>query len=335
MPRRRYLAVSATFAAVTTLAACGGSDSDGGGDATAAATKESAKLCLHQTSSAPTGVAVVEGYEKVIDASGRDYTVEVKNSEGDAAAIQAITEQFLKSGCDIITPTGSQIALGYVKREKDVPIVFGSVSAPYKLGIVDSETDPGRNVTGIGTPIPIAQELDLLKQIMPDVKKVGMIYGAADLSGQLSAEMGQEHYGEIGVEGKQIGVANSSEIRDAAQSLVKNGVEALQVGCDSISAQGISAMIKVGAAADVPVFGCSDIGMDEGKLFAGGYRYDEVGEETAKLALKVLDGEDPGSIPVTDHPIAGFYLNEGTAKKLGLEFPEDVIAQSPGITKAG
>jgi putative ABC transport system substrate-binding protein len=338
MDRRPCVATLVAMVAAAGVAVGCGDSSDGSGSAASASTNSSGavtgKLCVHQTSSAPTGVAVVDGIKQEVADSGDDLKIEVKNSEGDAAAIQAITEQFLRAGCSVIIPTGSQIAAGYVKREKDTPIVFGSVSAPYKLHVVDSPTEPGRNVTGIGTPIPIEAELDLLKQIMPGIKRVGMIYGASDLSGQLSAELGKAHYSKIGVTGDQVGVSNSAEITDAAQSLVNKGVEAIQVGCDSISAQGIAAMIKVADAAKIPVFGCSDLNLDDGKLFAGGYRYDDVGVATAKLAIEVLKGKDPGSIPVKDFPIAGFFVNEATAKRLGLTIPPAVVAKSPRVVPA-
>lgn len=316
----RFRGAVLTAATICAVGAIGcGSDEDGGSPgATTAAGGEAKQVCVDQYATAGIIGDILDGLRKGLERE--NVTITVKNPEADAATQATIARQFLESDCDVLVPIATPGAQTYAKLTEDIPIVFAASSSPVEAGVIDDLERPGGNVTGVSDPYPVVSEIDAMRDIDPDMKRVGVIWRNGDPSGDVLAATAKQHIEELGLTSVDANITNAGDATQAAQSLVGR-VDAILLPGDTATISAVPAILKVANAADLPVFGSTSDTVEKGGIVAGSYDYTQVGEETAKLVARVLDGADPGEIPVVVPDAVTLAINETVARRLGLDVP--------------
>ena len=204
---------------------------------------------------------------------------------------------------------------------KDIPVVISAVTDPAESGLVADNAAPGGNVTGASDLTPVADQISLLKQLIPDAKTVGVLYCSAESNSAIQAQMAKEACEANGLEAVDFTVSSTNEIQTVVESMVGK-VDAIYAPTDNTIANGMATVAMIANDNGLPVI-CGESGMVEsGGLATYGIDYYQLGYMAGEMAVDILvNGTNPGDIPVgyLSADKCEFAVNEETAAKLGID----------------
>lgn len=277
--------------------------------------------------------AIEEGIKDYLDSTDYAFEYDVQNANGEVTAASQIAQVFKDEGTDlnigIATPTAQALANVCV----DTPLIYSSVTNPTAAGLVGKGME---NIAGVSDMVPVAAHLSLIMQIVPELESLGMVYTSGEANGIVLMEAMKAAAEDEGVDLITASVANSSEVRMAAESIIDR-VDAVYVATDNTVISAITALSDVCMAHRIPLFSAdttSSYGTDV--LLAGGFDYYASGLLTGEIVERYLEGENLEDIGVVylDQESLEIYLNMDVASALGLTIPES-IADSAAIVVSG
>ena len=142
-----------------------------------------------------------------------------ENASGDQSACQTVASKFANEKKDLILAIATPAAQAVAGSVSDAPVLVTCVTDPAESGLVESNDKPGANVTGTSDLTPVKEQIDLLKQLVPDAKTVGVLYCSAESNSKIQADMAKEALAAVGMEGKDYTVSSSNEIQTVVQSM--------------------------------------------------------------------------------------------------------------------
>ena len=264
---------------------------------------------------------------------GRNAIYDRVYAEEDFSRLPALAAELAARKPDAIYAPPTAAALAAKKATRTIPIVFGSAREVVANGLVESLARPGGNVTGvttIGNELGL-KRLQLLREILPDVRRVGMLFDNSELSARLEKQSAEETRGKLGL---AIVFANASlaeQIEPAVKSLVKNRVEALYATNSTMFFHQRKQMIALCRDFRLPVFGSLKEYAEDGALASYGSNLDEQLRRSAYLMDKVLKGVQPADIPVEQPTKYELVINVGAAKALGLKIPPALLQRADRV----
>lgn len=268
---------------------------------------------------------IVEGLAEAGYTEGDNLTIDLQNPQGDQATLVNIANTYASSDNDLFVAIATPPAQALAQVEQKRPIVFASVTDPVAAGLVESMEAPGGNVTGTSDQLPTDQQLAVIKDILPDVMSVGIVYSSAEVNAQVQAERAIEAGKELGIEVKTATVTNSSEVQQAAESL---DVDAYFVLVDNTVVSAIESMIQV-AEANGRLLVTSDAdSVERGAAAALATDYKAQGIQTAGIIVDILEGGDPATTPVQLQEGLELAVNPEAAERMGVELPGTVVEQA-------
>ena len=274
-----------------------------------------------------------EGFMKALEDNGfkdgENIEVDYQNAAGDQSNCQTISDSFINDGKDLILAIGTPAAQAVANKTKDIPILVTAVTDPADAGLVKSNEKPETNVSGTSDLTPVEEQIDLLKQIVPDAKTVGVMYCSNESNSILQAGIAKKAIEAKGMTYVEGTVSNSNEIQQVASSLVDKA-DVIYVPTDNMVSAGIATVAMVANEKNVPII-CGESGMLEGGALATyGIDYYNLGYKTGLQAVKILKGE----AKVEDMPIEylaeedlEMAVNEEAAKTLGITIPDSIMSQ--------
>lgn len=274
-----------------------------------------------------------EGFMKALEDNGfkdgENIEVDYQNAAGDQSNCQTISDGFVNDNKDLILAIGTPAAQAVANKTKDIPILVTAVTDPADAGLVKSNEKPETNVSGTSDLTPVEEQIDLLKQIVPDAKTVGVMYCSNESNSILQAGIAKKAIEAKGMTYVEGTVSNSNEIQQVASSLVDKA-DVIYVPTDNMVSAGIATVAMVANEKNVPII-CGESGMLEGGALATyGIDYYNLGYKTGLQAVKILKGE----AKVEDMPIEylaqedlEMAVNEEAAKTLGITIPDSIMSQ--------
>jgi len=191
--------------------------------------KKMYKIGLTQIVSHPALDAIRQGFiNGMADAGyveGQNVEYDFLNPEGDMSVTQTIAQKFVSEKKDVIVPitTPCTQAVCAAAENTGIPIIFIGVTAPMVAGIVDTWENPcfpGLHITGISDYIPVEPQLDIIKEICPNAKVLGIIFNAGDESNTNTVSELKKLAPDYGLEVIEANVSTSADTHSAAMSLV-------------------------------------------------------------------------------------------------------------------
>ena len=265
--------------------------------------------------------AANQGFIKALDDAGLNYEVDQQNASGDQSTCATIASKLVNDGDDLILAIATPAAQAVAGATTEIPVLVTAVTDPAESDLVDTNEVPGGNVSGTSDLTPVKEQIDLLTQILPDAKTVGVLYCSAESNSEIQAKMAKEAIEAKGMKAVDYTVSNSNEIQTVVTSMVGN-VDAIYAPTDNTIAAGMATVAMVAADNGIPVI-CGEEGMvDAGGLATYGIDYFELGYLTGQQAVRILTGEeDIANMPIEYLPIDKCQLsvNEETAKTLGID----------------
>ena len=262
-----------------------------------------------------------EGFFAALDDLGISYEADQQNAAGEASSCQTIAETLVNNGNDLIFAIATPAAQSVAGVTTEIPIVLTAVTDPAESGLVESNDAPGGNVTGTSDLTPVTEQIDLLKELIPEAKTVGILYCSAESNSVLQAEMAKEACEEAGLASEDYTVSSSNEIQTVVESMIGK-VDAIYAPTDNMIAAGMATVAMVANENKIPVI-CGEEGMvKEGGFATYGINYYELGYKAGEMAAQILtEGADPAEMPIgyLAAEECSLMINGDTAETLGIE----------------
>lgn len=268
-----------------------------------------------------------EGYEV-----GKNLKIDLQNAQGDQSNLASMGQKLVTDNNDILVGITTPATLSLSNATKDKPIIMGGITYPVEAGLIKAEDKPGNNITGVSDRTPIKQQLEIMKKVLPNMKKVGILYTASEDNSVKQAQEAEKLAKELGLEVKVSTVANTNDIQQVTESLASQ-TDAIFVPIDNTIASAMATVAKVTDAKKIPVFPSADTMVADGGLLGLGVDQYQIGVETAKVVAKVLKGGDPKDMPIVLANEGVIYLNEAKAKQLGIEIPKEIKDKAKVVDK--
>lgn len=231
-----------------------------------------------------------DGLEKAGYKDGDKIKIEYKNAQNEQSNCQTIAKQFVTDKCDLVLAIATPAAQAMANESKDIPILVTAVTDPADAKLVKSNKKPGTNVSGTSDLTPVAKQMNLLKELIPNAKKVAMLYCSAEANSKFQVGLAKKEAKKLGLTTVDATVSESSEIRQVVESL-KGKVDAIYSPTDNMIAAGINTVSMVANEAKIPFIVAEEGMCTGGGLATYGVNYYKLGQQTAKQAVKILEGK--------------------------------------------
>lgn len=253
---------------------------------------------------------------------GDNLIVDYQNAQGDQPTLQSIASKFVQDKKDIILAVATPSAMTMANETKDIPILITAVTDPVYAKLVDSLENPGTNITGTTDINPVAKQLELIKDFVPNAKTIGTIYNSSEVNSEVQMKIAREAVPGLGFELKEATVTASSEVMQAAQSLV--GVDAIYLPTDNMVISSLAAVLQVAEAEKIPVIAGESNSVEQGALATWGIDYYKLGRQTGEMALRILSGENPKGMAIEEQKETNLVVNLKAAERIGITVSDAV-----------
>lgn len=270
--------------------------------------------------------SVYVGIQKKFNEYNEKYTIKYQVAHGDPILNATISKQFVKDSVNLIIALGTPSAQAVTNDTKTIPVVFSAITDPVGAKLAATMNNPGGNKTGITNMQPFDKQIELIRLIKPNVKKVGIIINSSEancVAGMVYVRKALEAF-QIPYE--EMNASTSVEIITSAQSLATR-CDVFFISPSNTIYENLGALKKEAEKKRIMV-----LGGDQSAVLkygsVGTYTYDfvEMGVNTAELAIKILDQKlNPGNIAVSRPANTYLYFNMESAKELGLTVPDSLL----------
>lgn len=294
------------------------------------APKQSFKIGISQYVQHPALDAATAGFKKAFADAKVDVTWDEQNANADQSTVVTIAQGFASSDLDLVLAVATPSAQAAAQAITDKPIIFTAVTDPVEANLVASNENPGGNVTGTSDLAPITDQLELLQQVVPDAKKVGIVYASGETNSQVQVDAAIKAARGLDLEIVTKTVAVGTDIAAATEAL--GDVDAIYVPTDNIVVSGISTLVQVADAKKIPVIAAEEGTVKGGAAITLGINYEELGHQAGEMALKILvDDADPGTMPVEVSKQFSYVVNEAAAERQGAKIPADILKKATKV----
>ena len=323
---KKWMKMTASMmAAAMALTACGGNDAAKNSDDAG----EKYTVGIIQQLEHPALDAATEGFkDKLTELLGEEnVTFDYQNAQGEQTNCTTIATKFVSNQVDLIMANATTALQAAAAATGDIPIVGTSVTDYKTAGVVDSNEAPGRNVTGVSDLAPIDQQIALLQKLVPDAKKVGIIYCSAEPNSGYQAKLAQQALDQAGIAWTDYTAADSNEVQSVVTKAVSE-CDALYIPTDNTIANNAEIVKNITVPAGIPVIAGEENLCKGCGLATLSISYYDLGAKAAEMAYDILvNGKNPAEMPIgnVSDGITEKY-NAEIAEALGVTIPEDMVA---------
>ncbi|MDY0041048.1 MAG: ABC transporter substrate binding protein, partial [Desulforhabdus sp.] len=309
----------------------------GGDRPVAPASAEQKRLALFVFSNQSAMEECVTGVMQELQESGilesNHIKVDQKNAQNEFHLAQSIAQDIARQNYDYLITLSTPALQVTAQANKKIPHVFGCVSDPYRMGVAENEQSHLANVTGVASMNPIAETFVIMRQVLPEAKRVGIVWNPAEACSEACTMLARQVAPQYGFELLEVAVSRTGDVLDAVNSLISKGIDVFLTSGDNTVNMAVSTIGELLKRRRIPYFTNEPNDIGCGSLVSIGADYTEVGRETAKVAIRVINGEAPQQIPILDFRPNKIHLNEVLAREYGIVFPADLVNQAAKIAR--
>jgi putative ABC transport system substrate-binding protein len=277
---------------------------------------------------------IVAGLKQLGYVEGKDIQIDFKSAQGNFGTAQQIVRQFVGERPDIIVPITTPTSQATAAATKDIPIVFTTVTDPIAAKLVSKLDKPGGNISGVSDPVPIKQMMTMIKEFVPGLKKLGLVYDPSLPNSVVTVKQIKEVAPNMGFTTVESAAMGLNNVPTAGQALVGK-VDAIFVPNDTTVYAVFESLVKVAQDGKVPLFTSERRSVQRGAIATIGLDFVRMGIVTAGMIDKVLKGTKPGDLDVidmADQPGAlSLYINKGAAEKMGVKISPELLKKAAQV----
>ena len=265
----------------------------------------------------------IEGLASEGFVEGDNLNISFSSAMTDMSINTQIAQTFASNGMDIVCgiATPSAQALYAACADKNIPVIFNAVSDPVGAQLAKSETEPLPGITGVSDQLPVKQQLELIRNMLPDAKTIGILYTTSEANSVSTLETYKKEAPDFGFTIEALGVGSEAEVPQAADVLLSK-VDCISNMTDNTVVSALAVVLDKADAANIPVFGSEEEQVKNGCIACAGLDYVTLGKKAGVMAARVLKGEAIESIPYETMDEAFITINKKVAEKLGIEIAE-------------
>ena len=271
----------------------------------------------------------VEGLAEAGIVEGENLKIDLQNAQADMGIAQQIAAQFAGNRVDMMVGIATPMAQAcYNAAAGDIPTIFTAVTDPVAAGFADSNGVAAGEVTGTSDALPIKAQLETIRAMLPEAKKIGILYTTSEVNSISAIEIYKSLAPDYGFEIIESGVSTIMDIPLALDALLSD-VDCLSTLTDNTVVSALALMLDKANAAGKPVFGSEIEQVKLGCVAAEGLDYIALGRQTGLMAAKVLKGEAKASeIPYEIITEPGLYVNYDALASFGIELSDELKARA-------
>lgn len=269
----------------------------------------------------------IEGLKEEGFTEGDNIKITYENAQADTGISNQIVTNFVSKKVDLICGIATPMAQAAysMARKEDIPVIFTAVTDPIAAELAKEDGTPVGEITGTSDKLPVEKQLEMIKQIAPDVKKIGIIYCTSEVNSVSAIAEYKAAAKEYGFEIVEKGISTTADIPLATDSLL-NEVDCINNLTDNTVVSSLPIILQKAAEKNIPVFGSEVEQVKIGCLATVGLDYYDLGVQTGKMAAQVLKGEKKASeINFETIEEAKLYVNNKVAENLSIEVPGDML----------
>lgn len=303
------------------FAACGKEGTVGEGGTSPRDTDDVYKVAIVQLADNGAFTEMREAFIQRMRELGYDeakMTFDIKNAQGDQSTLQSICSNL--NDYDLIVPIVTPATAAVVNQAPKAPVVFISVTNPVASGVLTTMEAPDKNATGTSNIVPVDRIFTLAKELTPNVKNIGILYCSGEQNAVQTAAKAKDYLSANGYTFKEVTVANSAEVAQAAQSLA-NDVDAIYVPIDSTVQTAMSEVVNAANAKKIPVYGSDPVMVKSGALACVSCSNTQLGQKSAEMADEILRGKKVSEVPAVAMEEFQYVISRQAADTLGIAVP--------------
>ena len=270
------------------------------------------------------------GLEEEGIVEGDNLKVDLQNAAADMGTAGQISAGFVSAKVDMIcaiaTPT-AQSAYN-AAMDSEIPVIYTAVTDPVEAELAAEDGTPVGEVTGTSDKLPVEEQLKMIRAMLPDAKKIGIMYTTSEANSVSAIEEYKSLVGKYDFELVEKGITATADVALAADDLLSS-VDCITNLTDNTVVASLPTIIEKANEKKIPVFGSEIEQVKIGCLAAEGIDYIALGKQTGKMAAQILKGEKKASemnFELITEP--GFYVNNKVAENLGVTVPEDLASSA-------
>ena len=324
--KKRTIAVLLTMAmAATMMAGCGSKSDSKTADGEKSYTIGISQFAEHGSLD-NCREGFLEGLKEEGIEEGKNLNVEYKNSAADMGTASQIASSFVSDKVDLIcgiaTPS-AQTAYN-AAMDTDISVIYTAVTDPKAAELADDKGNPVGEVTGTSDKLPIEAQLKMIRELLPDAKKIGILYTTSEANSVSVIKEYEDLVGKYDFELVTKGITTTADVSLAADDLLSK-VDCITNLTDNTVVASLPTILEKANDKKIPVFGSEIEQVKIGCLAAEGIDYISLGKQTGKMAAQVLKGEKKASeLNFETITTPGFYVNNKVAENLGITVPTDL-----------
>lgn len=328
----------ATLMTALVLGGCGSADVSNSSQTTTAppAQAQKVKLGLTQFVEHPALDSVHKG---IVDGLAEDgykdqdtLEIDFQNANGDMNNTVTIAQKFASDQKDAVVAITTPSAQAVAKAVTNAPIIFSTVTDPVSAQLVQSLEKPEGNVTGTSDKVPMEKQLEVIQQLMPSIKKLGVLYTTSEVNSGVQVEELEKAAKAKGIEIVKSGISSQSEVQLGTQTLVDQA-DAILIPIDNTVVSAFDGVLMVAEKAKKPVFASDTDTVKRGAIATYGIDYYEMGKQTGHMVAKILKGQKVTDTPVEISKETNLFINETAAGRFGVTITDQLRKQAKEIFK--
>lgn len=267
-----------------------------------------------------------KGFQAAIEDAELDVEYDFQSAQGDFNNINTIAQNFVADEVDLIFANATPSAQGALQEaeDTDIPIVFTSVTDAIEAELVEAMDQPGENITGVVDlhPESIEKTVEFINQYFPD-STVGLIYNAGEQNSVVQVEQVNEVVEGTTLDTAERTVANSSEVQQAAESLVGEA-DVFFIVTDNTAVSALDIIVETANDYEIPLMVGEPDSLEQGGFATYGIDYYTIGYRTGEMAVEILKGEKTTKdIPVEYPKDIHLFINKNAAEEQGIEWNDE------------
>lgn len=264
--------------------------------------------------------------------AGKNLKFEYQSAQGNTGTAAQIARKYVGARPDVIVAIATPSAQAVVAATKDIPVVYSAVTDPVAAKLVKTWDASGSNVTGVSDLSPLEKHLELIKKVAPAAKRVGVIYSPGEANSVAIVEALKKACAAAGLTLVEAAAARTVDVPSAAQSLVGK-VDVIYAPTDNNVMSAFEGIVKVAQASKIPVVAADTDAVKRGAVAALGLNYYDIGRQTGKVVVRILNGEAPGKIASQTSPSFELFVNPAAAQKQGIALSDELLKTAKVVVR--
>ncbi|RTZ47909.1 ABC transporter substrate-binding protein [Candidimonas sp. SYP-B2681] len=278
--------------------------------------------------------AIKDGVQEELKRAGYTQAKGLKwqfqTAQGNTAIASQIARKYVGDKPDVIVAIATPSAQAVVAATKTIPVVFSAVTDPVAAQLVKTWDPSGTNVTGVSDSLALEKQVQLIRKVVPEAKRVGIVYNPGEANSVVVVKQLRELLPKSGMSLVEATAARTVDVGAAARSMVGK-VDVIYTNTDNNVVSAYEALVKVGNDAKIPLIASDTDSVKRGAIAALGVNYHDLGRQTGKMVVKILKGQQPGTIAPETSDKLELYVNPAAAKKQGVSLSDALLKSASKV----